>query len=526
MIRILSQQPGKCMKESAVKFRFIMATVLLVLLITTNALSALPQANHSVNKLTNQKTAATLYKPAIEHGQNALREFMNVSSVPGMSVAIDLQGNLIWSEGFGFADLEQRSPVTSQTRFRLGSVSKMLTVAAVARLYQEGKLDLDAPIQKYIPTFPDKGNPITTRQLTGHLAGIRHYTAKDFTNGRNIDFEHYDNVLDSLKIFQDDPLVAPPGTRYQYSTFGYTLISQVVESAAHQKFLDYIDKQIFQPLGMQHTSADKPELVITGRTAFYERNREGEIRNAPFVDSSYKWAGGGFLSTAEDLVRFGSAHLREGVFKSDTLKLLFTSQQTADGKATGVGIGWRIVRDSSNRQVLHHAGSINGGRTVLIIYPDSGLLIALLSNLSQTPLAIEQTAVTIAEPFLEIIEKHERKNAVFNIAGAYDYAGESGQTSAAGKIEIARAKGGHEGWMTTPGPMSELIRRSGLPASERLKIAGAMMNGDNATLVVVSPAGLFQLRMQFTDGGIVGEIKCPLGPKPVEMKIRLNKQTK
>lgn len=514
------------MKESAIKFRFIAATGLLSLLITTNALSALPQTNHIVSNTTNQKTSASLYKSAIGHGQNALREFMNASSVPGMSVAIGVQGKLIWSEGFGFADLEQRAPVNAQSRFRLGSVSKMLTVAAVARLYQEGKLDLDAPIHKYVPTFPDKGKPITTRQLTGHLAGIRHYTAKDFTNGRNIDFEHYDNVLDSLKIFQDDPLVAQPGTRYQYSTFGYTLISQVVESAAHQKFLDYMDKEIFQPLGMQHTSADKPELVITGRTEFYERNREGEIRNAPFVDSSYKWAGGGFISTAEDLVRFGSAHLREGFFKSDTLKVLYTSQQTADGKETGVGIGWRIVADSASRRVFHHAGSINGGRSVIVIYPDSGLVIVLLSNLSQTPLAIEQTAVTIAEPFLEIVEKQEQKNAAFNIAGTYDYAVESNEASTGGKIEIIRSRGGYEGWMTTPGPMSEFLRRTGLPPSEKLKISGALIKGNNASLVLASAAGLFQLRLQSVDGKLTGEIKCPLGPKPVEMKIRLNNQAK
>lgn len=345
------------------------------------------------------------YSQAIERSRIAARALMEKSQIPGLSVAVGINGQVVWAEGFGKADLEHQTPVTPQTRFRLGSVSKMLTVAAVARLHQEGKLDLDAPVQRYVPSFPDKGQPITARQLAGHLSGIRHYQAKDYTNGRNIDFEHYDNVLSSLKIFQDDPLVAPPGTRYFYSTFAYTLLSQVVESAAGQNFLEYLDEQIFRPLKMANTTADRPEQIIPNRTRFYERTQSGQINNAHYVDSSYKWAGGGFLSTAEDMVRFGSAHLQPGFFKSGTLELLFTSQRTADGKETGVGIGWRIGTNAMNRRILHHAGSINGGRAVIVIYPETGVVVALLSNLSQTPAAVEKEAMTLAEPFLPVLEK-------------------------------------------------------------------------------------------------------------------------
>jgi len=246
-----------------------------------NALSALPGAKFAASGI-----EAQAYGAAIKQGRLAARELMEASRIPGLSVAVGIQGQIVWSEGFGYADLEAKTPVTRQTRFRLGSVSKPLTVAAVARLYQEGKLDLDAPIQRYVPAFPDKGAPLTTRQLTGHLGGIRHYQAKDYSNGRNIDFEHYKSILDSLKIFQDDPLIAPPGTRYHYSTFGFTLVSQVVESAAGQTFPEYMDKQIFEPLGMAHTVADRPELIIPNRTRFYE-NSGGNLVNAPYVDSSY-----------------------------------------------------------------------------------------------------------------------------------------------------------------------------------------------------------------------------------------------
>ena len=396
----------------------------------------------------------------------------------------------------------------------------MLTAAAVARLFQEGRLDLDAPVQQYVATFPDKGLLITTRQLTGHLAGIRHYQPKDFVN--QIDYQHYNTVQDSLKLFQDDPLLAPPGTGYAYSTFGYTLISRIVEQAAGQDFPRYMQKEIFGPMGLENTTTDRIEIIIPARSRFYDRTSTGDIRNAEFVDSSYKWAGGGFLSTAEDLVLFGSKHLQPGFFKQETLNVLFNSQQTADGKATGVGIGWRIGADTQKRRVIHHAGSIKGGRSVLVLYPDTGLVIALLSNLGETPPAIEQTALSLAEPFIENIEKlHQKQSASPNLTGDYKYVVESTDLSNAGTISIRHSNGSYTGWMTAPKPLSEFARRTGLPVLERLNIVSGRSAQDKAQFVVASPAGLFVLELQNSNGWMSGTITCPLGPKPAETKMRI-----
>jgi len=457
---------------------------------------------------------------AIKLGRAAVKAFAEVSGATGISVAVAINGTVVWSEGFGYSDLENHVPVTPNTRFRLGSVSKVLTAASVARLFQEGQLDLDAPIQKYVPGFPEKENPITTRQLAGHLAGIRHYQAKDYGQGHNIDFEHFGTILDSLKIFKDDPLVAPPGTRYSYSTFGFTLLSQVVESAAKQNFLSYLETNVFKPLDMQNTLPDFPDRIIPGRTRFYERAADGQIINAPYVDPSYKWAGGGLLSTAKDLVRFGTAHLQPGFFKPETLKLLFTSQRTSDGKETGVGIAWRIGADEQGRRIFHHAGSINGGRTVLMIYPDSGLVIAFLSNLGVTPAAIERTAQTLAEPFLDAPEPRRGSVARVNPAGKFEYTIEAAEFSTKGSIEIIRVGADYTGSMTTPKVFLDFAQKTGQPAIERLPFVSVIAHAQEAVAIVASPVGIFPLRMRFEGNSIFGQSKATLGPASLEVSFK------
>ncbi len=303
------------------------------------------------------------------------------SEIPGLQVVVGMHGRIVWSEAFGYADLERKVPVTAVTQFRIGSVSKPLTAAAVALLYEQGKLDLDAPIQRYLPTFPDKGYPITTRQLAGHLAGIRHYRASEFLFNR-----HFNTVLEGLTIFRDDPLLFRPGTRFSYSSYGWNLISAVVEGASGQDFLTYMSRNVFRPLAMTHTAPDRVDSLIPDRTRFYERGAVGGYAVAPAVDNSYKWAGGGFLSTAEDLERFGSALLEPGFLQGATLDLLFTSQQTYTGEATGYGIGWLVSTDSLGHRWAYHGGSAVGGSAILGVDRESRMVVAIVANLSDAPL--------------------------------------------------------------------------------------------------------------------------------------------
>jgi CubicO group peptidase (beta-lactamase class C family) len=303
------------------------------------------------------------------------------TGIPGFALAVAVDGKLVWSEAFGFADLERRVPATPATQFRIGSVSKSLTADAVAQLYENGKLNLDAPVQRYVPTFPEKGGVITTRLLGGHLAGIRHYKGNEFTLN-----QRFPSVTAALAIFQNDSLVAPPGTRFSYSSYGFNLISAVVEGASGEQFLAYMSRHVFKPLGMTSTAPDRSDSLIVNRTEFYELTEGGRFVVTPSVDNSYKWAGGGFLSTAEDLVRFGSAHLSPGYLKAATLELLFTPQHTTAGEATPYGIGWFVATDTLGHRTVYHGGGSVGGTTVFGVDRDSRVVFALVTNLSNAGL--------------------------------------------------------------------------------------------------------------------------------------------
>jgi serine beta-lactamase-like protein LACTB, mitochondrial len=321
---------------------------------------------------------------------------------PGAQIAVSRGGRLVWSRSFGCANVELDVPVDSQTRFRIGSVSKPLTAAAIGALVQDGKLDLDVPVQTYVPDFPKKAWPITTRQLAGHVAGIRHYEGEEFAIR-----EHYDTVRAGLAIFEKDALLFEPGTKFSYSSYGWNLIAAVIESASGEPFLAFMQKRVFTPAGMAHTSPDEVAPIIPGRSRFYTRDEKtGRVENAPYVDNSYKWAGGGFLSTAEDLVTFANSLLEGRLLRPETVTLLWTSMKTSDGKETDYGIGWSVDRDHKGRRRVRHSGGAMGGTANLVIYPEERLVVALLVNSDES---FTSKAPGIAEIFADEQNVEEKR---------------------------------------------------------------------------------------------------------------------
>jgi CubicO group peptidase (beta-lactamase class C family) len=289
-----------------------------------------------------------------------------------MAVAVAIDGVMVWADEVGYADLAKQIRVTSETRFRIGSVSKPIAAAGLALLVERGRLDLDAPIQTYIPDYPKTSLPITVRLLAGHLSGIR-----DYRKGEALSNIAYPDARSRLKIFEDDPLENLPGTTFKYAGYNWNVIEVAIERAAGQRFDAYIEANVLQPLHLTDTRAEQPDPADAQRAQFYEVDDAGAFVMGPPIDVRHAWAVGGYLSTAKDLVRFGSALLRPGYLKESSRRALFTSQTTSDGKSTGYGMGWSIY---SQPKVIFHSGWTVGGLSILLMLPESNTVVAVVTN--------------------------------------------------------------------------------------------------------------------------------------------------
>lgn len=333
--------------------------------------------------------------------EKAVASFMSANNAPGLSAAVVLEGELRWSEGFGMADLENSSPATSSTLFRLGSVSKPISATAVLQRWERGKLDLDAPVQKYCPEFPQKEWPITTRQLLGHLGGIRHYRPDGKGDVPEDSARHFSSMQESLQLFANDPLVAKPGTKFNYSTYGYTVIGCALEGAGSEKFVEYLHKNVFDPAGMDQTRDDDFFTVIPHRTRWYHKDKSGIVRNAGVLDSSYKIPGGGIISSADDMAKFEAAILGDKLLKRSTRDLMWASLKTTDGKETGYGLGWGIM-DRFGLHILAHTGGQQGTSTAFAVVPGRNAGVVVLCNMDDAD--VNQLAMQILRIALDLSE--------------------------------------------------------------------------------------------------------------------------
>lgn len=324
--------------------------------------------------------------------EKAASSFMAANSVPGISVAVVQDGELVWSRGFGMADLENFVPATPFTLFRLGSISKPITATAILQLSERGKLDLDAQVQKYCPAFPKKEWPITTRELLGHLGGIRHYNPDGKGDIPDDSAKHFRSMEESLQIFASDPLVRKPGTKFQYSTYGYTVLGCVLEGAASEKYVDYVKENVFAPAGMAETQADNFFAVIPHRTRWYHQDKSGVVENAGVLDSSYKIPGGGLISSADDMARFEVAILANKLLKPTTRDLMWTPQKAADGSQNGYALGWGTQK-KYGLALVEHTGGQQGTSTSIILAPERRAGIVVLANMDNVDSAALSTEI-------------------------------------------------------------------------------------------------------------------------------------
>lgn len=340
-----------------------------------------------------------VYDSIKNNSKKSIEEIINSSNVPGLAVTLSISDSTVWSEGFGYADLENKVIVIpSLTKFRIASISKSLTSIALGILLEQNKIDLDVPIQQYVPNFPEKEYPITIRQIGGHLAGIRTYKGNEYYN-----IKKYKDLNDGLCIFMNDSLLVKPNTEFIYSNYGWNLISVAIENVSKTNFAAFLDKYVFLPLKICSIVPDFNDSIISNRSRFYVKDSLGKIINAPYVDNSYKLAAGGYLSTTFDMMNFGRQMLNPKIINSNTFKALVTNQKTSNGIFTDYGIGWMLGNIDDTIPYYGHSGTGVGGKSILIVIPKYELVFALAANLDNIDFGPEYEKIfTILKQFITV----------------------------------------------------------------------------------------------------------------------------
>jgi serine beta-lactamase-like protein LACTB, mitochondrial len=368
-------------------------------------MSATPPLHPNPQDVTSVTHSAPLPKwvGAVEQGRQIVRAGLAEQSLPGLSVAVGVGGDIVWAEGFGWADLDKRVPVAPETLFRIGTASTALTSAAIGLLLEKGRVKLDDEIQAYVPEFPAKQWPVTVRQVMGHVAGIRN----DGGDEGPLLSERCERPVDALQHFADQSLRFAPGTQFRYSSYGWILMSAAVEAVADEPFVTFMRKEIFEPLGMDDTRADSATEPIKNRATFYFPRFAAEPRYGLHLmrDLDYSCYAGSsvFLSTPSDLVRFAMAVNSGRLLQPATVQLLQTSQRLASGEETGYGLGWDLetvaLAGKQTRLVGHDGESLGGTVASFTTFPEHGIVVSVTSNISYADTFA--VAVKIAEAFAE-----------------------------------------------------------------------------------------------------------------------------
>jgi serine beta-lactamase-like protein LACTB len=333
-----------------------------------------------------RSVVAPKWNSAVDQARQIVRDSVTGQNLPGLSVAVGMDGDIVWAEGFGWADLEKRVPVAPDTRFRIGTASTVLTSAAVGLLLEKGSLKLDDEIQAYVPAFPKKPWPVTLRQVMGHVAGV----SSDGGDEGALFSEHCQRPVEALPHFADHALLFEPGTWYRYSRYGWIVVSAAVEAAAHEPFLRFMRERIFEPLAMNDTRPDPGAAPAAGQASAYFPRFAANPRYGPDpmreLDYSCYAGSSAFVSTPTDLVRYAMAIERGTLLRPATVQLLQTPQRLRSGEATGYGLGWQVatlaLSGKDTRMVGHDGDSLGGTVASLMTFPEHGLVVAVTSNIS------------------------------------------------------------------------------------------------------------------------------------------------
>lgn len=335
----------------------------------------------------------------------AVQRFMATAGAPSTSVAIARNGAVTFRDAWGLADLENFVPAKPETVYRTASVAKPMTAVAILQLVDQGRIDLDAPVQRYVAAFPSRYGGVTIRDLLRHTGGIRHYRGDEFASTR-----HCSELSEALAIFADDALENEPGELITYSSYGYVLLGLAVEGATGSRFDEYMRTHVFEAARMRRTRGDDIRAVIHNRAAGYTGDGAGGIRNADLVDTSCRVPAGGLVASAEDLARFGAALLGGRLLKPELVAQMMQSQLSdelvrrtlrhmkapPDARPPGLGLGWAIGTEKHPEAVLH-GGNQQGTTSMIYLLPAEQIVVAILTNIEGKGAEITELAENLAE---------------------------------------------------------------------------------------------------------------------------------
>ena len=311
-----------------------------------------------------------------------IQQEMAEHRIPGVALTIVQAGRPIKTGVYGFADLEQRVPVSEETVFEIGSVTKQLTAAGILLLQQEGKLSIDDKISKHLSGIPAAWTNITVRHLLTHTSGIKSYTGRSgFELTKRLTQKQF------LDAFRDQPLNFVPGESWNYSNTGYSLLGFIIENVSGRSYWDFMHAQIFSPLKMSATTNREPAVIIPHRAHGYERT------NGVWINRDYDltdvFAAGAVVSTIGDLANWNAALDRDDLLHADTKIAMWTPAVVAQGRSTKYGLGWNID-EVDGRKNIGHGGSTSGFSASLQRFPEDQLAVIVLTNTD------EQIATTLA----------------------------------------------------------------------------------------------------------------------------------
>ncbi|WP_292010941.1 serine hydrolase domain-containing protein [Chryseobacterium sp.] len=316
----------------------------------------------------------TLFDKENNKTRDKLEHFLKQVDAPGMAVSISYKGNVIFSEGFGYADIANKVKIDpSKTKFRIASITKTITAATLGKLVELGSIDFNNTANFYLDSLSKKKYDFTIRQLGGHLSGMMREPSEERFN------KNYSRK-DFYRVFSLDELEFEPSTKIQYSNYGFKLLGLIVEKKCGMSLTECQKKYVIDKLGLRNTMMDTG-VYDSNTTTFYSiRNRQVAI--SPPAKCSFKYAEGCYLSTSEDLVILGNGFLYSNrILNSETLKQLIKSQHLKNGEKTNYGIGFFSSTDYYGNYYYGHEGRYVGGISLLYVYPKEEIVITCLINL-------------------------------------------------------------------------------------------------------------------------------------------------